>query len=75
MDRGVAQSGSALDWGSRGRRFESCRPDHKYSHSFYFINIKIRSLIRNFGIKPILNSSFLSFLDGLAGRGLNLSDS
>jgi hypothetical protein len=26
--RGVAQSGSALDWGSRGRRFESGRPDH-----------------------------------------------
>ena len=25
--RGVAQSGSALDWGSRGRRFESFRPD------------------------------------------------
>ena len=25
--RGVAQPGSALDWGSRGRRFESCRPD------------------------------------------------
>jgi hypothetical protein len=26
--RGVAQSGSALDWGSRGRRFKSGRPDH-----------------------------------------------
>ncbi len=25
--RGVAQAGSALDWGSRGRRFKSCRPD------------------------------------------------
>ena len=25
--RGVAQSGSALEWGSRGRRFESFRPD------------------------------------------------
>jgi hypothetical protein len=23
----VAQLGSALDWGSRGRRFKSCRPD------------------------------------------------
>jgi hypothetical protein len=29
--RGVAQSGSALDWGSRGRRFESGRPDHSGS--------------------------------------------
>ncbi len=26
--RGVAQFGSALDWGSSGRRFKSCRPDH-----------------------------------------------
>ena len=25
--RAVAQSGSAFDWGSKGRRFESCRPD------------------------------------------------
>ena len=25
--RDVAQPGSALDWGSRGRRFESCHPD------------------------------------------------
>ncbi len=27
--RDVAQLGSALDWGSRGRRFKSCRPDGK----------------------------------------------
>ena len=26
-NRDVAQLGSALDWGSRGRRFKSCRPD------------------------------------------------
>ncbi len=26
--RGVAQPGSAPDWGSGGRRFKSCRPDH-----------------------------------------------
>src|SRR3954454_13272130 len=25
--RAVAQFGSALDWGSRGRRFKSCQPD------------------------------------------------
>lgn len=25
--RAVAQLGSALDWGSRGRRFKSCQPD------------------------------------------------
>jgi hypothetical protein len=27
----VAQLGSALDWGSRGRRFKSCRPDWRQS--------------------------------------------
>ena len=27
--RDVAQLGSALDWGSRGRRFKSCRPDRE----------------------------------------------
>ncbi len=27
--RDVAQLGSALDWGSRGRRFKSCHPDRK----------------------------------------------
>ena len=27
--RDVAQFGSALDWGSRGRRFKSCRPDQE----------------------------------------------
>ena len=27
LSRAVAQLGSALDWGSRGRRFKSCQPD------------------------------------------------
>lgn len=27
--RGVAQLGSVSEWGSEGRRFESCRPDKK----------------------------------------------
>ena len=26
--RGVAQPGRVLAWGARGRRFDSCRPDH-----------------------------------------------
>jgi hypothetical protein len=30
--RGVAQSGSAPEWGSGGRRFESFRPDHDSEH-------------------------------------------
>ncbi len=28
---GVAQFGSAPDWGSGGRKFKSCHPDHKNS--------------------------------------------
>lgn len=28
MCRGVAQFGSAPEWGSGGRRFKSSRPDH-----------------------------------------------
>lgn len=28
--RDVAQPGSALDWGSRGRKFKSCRPDARF---------------------------------------------
>ena len=31
--RAVAQLGSALDWGSRGRRFKSCQPDGKTCRS------------------------------------------
>ena len=27
LSRAVAQLGSALDWGSRGRKFKSCQPD------------------------------------------------
>ena len=37
FDRGVAQPGSALDWGSSGRRFKSCRPDQlRIDHSIGF---------------------------------------
>lgn len=31
--REVAQPGSALGWGSRGRKFESCLPDHNKGYS------------------------------------------
>ena len=39
--RDVAQPGSALAWGARGRKFESCRPDKGQSawlSFFYFAN-------------------------------------
>ncbi len=32
--RGVAQLGSAFDWGSKGRRFKSCRSDHLKDRRF-----------------------------------------
>ena len=31
LGRGVAQPGSALAWGARGRKFESCRPDQLFT--------------------------------------------
>ena len=39
MPRAVAQLGSALDWGSRGRRFKSCQPD-----KFFYLSPSIRGL-------------------------------
>ena len=32
----MAQLGSALDWGSRGRRFKSCQPDKRDVPRFRF---------------------------------------
>lgn len=36
---GVAQIGSALEWGSRGRRFNSCHSDH--NSTYLLIQMKI----------------------------------
>ena len=35
--RDVAQPGSALAWGARGRKFESCRPDLQNEQTLYYI--------------------------------------
>ena len=35
-NRGVAQLGRALDWGSRGRKFKSCHSDFFVSEIFHF---------------------------------------
>ena len=49
--RGVAQPGRVLAWGARGRRFDSCRPDHKikigHSAGFYFMFMGILNDILN----------------------------
>lgn len=43
MEREVAQAGSALGLGPRGRRFESCLPDKKVSSNtgFFYAPISI----------------------------------
>ena len=41
ISRDVAQSGSARDWGSRGRRFESGRPDHTFYINVAFSHQKM----------------------------------
>ncbi len=39
MEREVAQAGSALGLGPRGRRFESCLPDKKVSSNTGFFYV------------------------------------
>jgi hypothetical protein len=39
MEREVAQAGSALGLGPRGRRFESCLPDKKVSRNTGFFYV------------------------------------
>ena len=48
MTRDVAQLGSALDLGSRGRRFKSCHPDHAI-----LFNGGIAQLARAIGSYPV----------------------
>jgi hypothetical protein len=49
--RAVAQLGSALEWGSRGRGFESRRPDHAS------VNILVLSHLRR-GDVPVLEGGW-----------------
>ena len=49
MRRGVAQFGSALEWGSRGRKFDSCHSDQK-------------KLVLNNGFFLYLNENFAFIL-------------
>ena len=38
---GVAQFGSVLEWGSRGRKFESSHPDHAAADLILFAAVYI----------------------------------
>ena len=49
----MAQSGSALDWGSRGHRFKSCCPDHDF-HSSRLANLRDLSCDANLIFSPLL---------------------
>ncbi len=46
---GVAQIGSALEWGSRGRRFDSCHSDQVrtvlYGLSFLFYMFRVSNFV------------------------------
>lgn len=55
--RGVAQPGSALAWGARGRKFESCRPDQ------FLLDAGGTSVV------PILNSEFQGGILGQDEQG------
>ena len=45
--RDVAQFGSALDWGSRGRWFESSRPDQKLQARLFGVGLFIHVCYSN----------------------------
>ena len=51
--RAVAQLGSALDWGSRGRRFKSCQPDRPGPDLFQ----QVRSRSRSLPLRPLRRSA------------------
>ena len=59
---------SALDWGSRGRRFESCRPDFYYVYASGRIEIKY-TLLGDANLDGVVNGSDFSILAANFGLG------
>ena len=59
---GVAQLGSVLEWGSRGRKFKSSHPDSKKRGSSLLFLLKNR-----YGSGKL---SYLFFADGIIPRSL-----
>ena len=59
---GVAQFGSALEWGSRGRRFDSCHSDHNRTYLLIqpkvqwlqFTHMFKKSVLQNPYIPPLI---------------------
>ena len=56
-ERGVAQLGSALAWGARGRKFKSCRPDLKLK----VIHFELFLYFFKFNV---INSAFVQMSNG-----------
>jgi hypothetical protein len=64
-NRDVAQPGSALAWGARGRKFESCHPDpskqraSEISEALYFLTGLHMVYINDFLLSLYQNTLFL----------------
>ncbi len=63
MEREVAQAGSALGLGPRGRRFESCLPDKKVSsNTGFFYAPTLTGLAEGNEQKKFINTSSLDVI-------------
>src|SRR5262249_11835096 len=54
--RGVAQPGSASVWGTGGRRFKSCRPDHSLPKFIGFVDAVLRPRLLGIGTERPLTA-------------------
>ena len=58
---GVAQFGSVLEWGSRGRKFESSHPDHRKPPKFRWFFIFMTSFVTSVPVF-LKNQPFLCYV-------------
>ena len=79
-NRDVAQLGSVLPWGGRGRRFKSCRSDFFSAYfrfsgqdlNLYICSFGLTSLPLGFSPKTSCRSDFFSAYFRFSGQDLNL---
>ena len=62
---GVAQFGSALDWGSRCRRFKSCHSDHNRDHPLWSKQNKDKHKARPFFCLLLLVGRLVVFVQDI----------
>ena len=62
---GVAQLGSALDWGSRGRRFKSCHSDHLKTSLLIQSDVRKTSELSGVFLYPCTNFGLQSHISTL----------